>query len=161
MVELVRSLDPKKLYSLEWPPGMLEAVQNGEATWKKYADGSLAVVLRDKDNKSFVKHLRLRESDVPFQSAAALSNMAVQAALADVVARLEEIDAKLERALVGARADRHGAAQGRRQVVAIGAIAERAPMPVGGRIVAKPQARSGGRNGALGLKQRAAHSNRA
>lgn len=112
VADLARSLDPKKMYEIEWPAGMLEAVQNGDTTWKKYADGSLAVVLRDKDGKSIVKHLRLRESDVPFQSAAAMSNLAIQAALADVVARLEEIDAKLERSLAGARADRHGIVDG-------------------------------------------------
>lgn len=110
--QLVASHGPDVLLTIQWPAGALDALAKGDVTWKKYADGSLAVMLRGPKGKEIVKHLRLREVSLPPETAAALHNLAVQSALAEIIGRLEDLDAKVERVLSGQRVDRHGRIDG-------------------------------------------------
>lgn len=106
-VDLARSLGSSSRYVIEWPTEALAAQRAGTAVWQTAADGTLPVVIRLK-NGEIVKHLRLREVADAGQGLSTLNNLAVQASLAQVVGKLEELDAKLDRVLAGARADRLG-----------------------------------------------------
>lgn len=109
LVQLARSLGAAKTYVIEWPPEALGALRAGKAVWEKAVDGSLPAVVRLKDNSEIVKHLRLREvSGSSTQGLNALNNLALQSAIASVVEQLEDLDAKLDSVLAGARADRLG-----------------------------------------------------
>jgi hypothetical protein len=108
VIDVVRGLDPRQLYTIEWPPEAVAALKQGTGIWKRNASGSLDTAIRAKNGGAFVKHLRLKEMHEAGVDLSALNNLAVQSALAEIIARLEELSSKVDAVLAGQRTDRQG-----------------------------------------------------
>ncbi len=106
--DALAGLQKDRKFTIEWPAGIREAVENGRANWRQYADGTYSVVIRDGANKDIVKHLRLKREDLPVDAVKGFSGMALQSALADISQKIEELDAKLDKLAIGASAERIG-----------------------------------------------------
>jgi hypothetical protein len=106
--ELAQTLNPRELFEIEWPPGVLDSLKSGVLEWKPSADGTFPVVVKQHEGKQIAKHLKLRKSAQMGDVLRGVNNLAIQSALADIVGRLEEMGEKLDELLARARADQVG-----------------------------------------------------
>lgn len=105
---LVSAAPARQLFEVRFSPDTLTALGSGQATWSMNADGTFKAVVRTKTGQIWPKH----PSWAPVQDVGAalsqLNNLAVHSALADILARLEDIAEGIDRILRGQRADRYG-----------------------------------------------------
>jgi hypothetical protein len=106
VVDAARQLDAKTLYIIEWPQDAIDALKGGHGVWKEAADQSFEAAIRAKDGGRFIKHLRLREAGGKGIDLTSLNNIAVQASLAEIIGRLEELGTKVDAVLLGQSSDR-------------------------------------------------------
>lgn len=102
------SLEAGRQYTVELPSGVKRMLASGRATWDRSSDGLLKATIRDSENGHIVGQVKLKEAGLSPETLLALNAVAVQAALADIVYRLQEIDAKIEQVLDEIRHDRYG-----------------------------------------------------
>jgi len=108
---LTQTLNPRELFEIEWPPGVLDSLKSGVLEWKPSADGTFPVVVRQHEGKQIAKHLKLRKHEQMGDVLRGVNNLALQSALADIVGRLEEMDEKLDEIAAKAHGDRVGKAR--------------------------------------------------
>jgi hypothetical protein len=103
ILEQLRELSRGTTYRIHWPPGLLQKVESGEAIWRQGADGFWPVVVKGADGK-IIKHLQVEA--IPPDVLATANQLALQSAIAEVIDRLEVIEADLEAILRGQHDDR-------------------------------------------------------
>lgn len=103
ILEQLRELTRGTTYRMHWPPGLLGKVKSGEAVWQQGADGFWPVVVKGADGK-IIKHLQVEA--IPPDVLATANQLALQSAIAEVIDRLEVIEADLEAILRGQHDDR-------------------------------------------------------
>ena len=104
IIEAVKSVQAGKSYRVVIPSEIRQWLNAGTARWSHRVDGLLGPVIKDSETGKFICQLGLEE--ISPEILPAISQLAAQRTLVDIVQRLEVIDQKISDVLQGQRNDR-------------------------------------------------------
>lgn len=107
VMDLREKLVAGKSYYAVIKPELQKRLKEGTASWDRRSDGSLAPIIREAGKGKRGEILgQISLKEVNPELLASVNQLALQNALADIIHRLEIIDEKLDRVLVGLQDDR-------------------------------------------------------